>query len=92
LVINPDGLVNQIEGGIVQSISWTLLAEVKWDRQQVFTRSWEVHPILPFSEVPTIEMVVIGAHDQPSTGSLRRASSSPSSLSFHSSYAGHASP
>jgi CO/xanthine dehydrogenase Mo-binding subunit len=49
LVINPDGLVNQIEGGIVQSISWTLLEEVKWDRQQVLTRSWGrlSHPAVP---------------------------------------------
>ena len=31
-IINPDGLANQIEGGIVQSTSWTLKEEVKFDR------------------------------------------------------------
>ncbi|MGE5780060.1 MAG: molybdopterin cofactor-binding domain-containing protein, partial [Hyphomicrobiales bacterium] len=31
LIINPDGLANQIEGGIVQSVSWTLKEEVRFD-------------------------------------------------------------
>lgn len=68
LVVNPDGLVNQIEGGIVQAISWTLLEEVKWDRQQVLSRSWEDYPILRFSDAPMIEVVLIDNHNQPSAG------------------------
>jgi CO/xanthine dehydrogenase Mo-binding subunit len=68
LVVNADGLVNQIEGGIVQAISWTLLEEVKWDRQQVLSRSWDDYPILPFSEVPAIEVTLIRGHAHPSAG------------------------
>lgn len=68
LVVNADGLVNQIEGGIVQAISWTLLEEVKWDRQQVLSRSWDDYPILPFSEAPAIEVTLIGGHEHPSVG------------------------
>src|SRR5262249_5523728 len=31
-IINPDGLANQIEGGVIQSTSWTLHEQVKFDR------------------------------------------------------------
>ena len=46
LAINPDGLINQIEGGIIQSISWTLKEEVRLADKSVGTRSWEEYPIL----------------------------------------------
>ena len=68
LVVNPDGLLNQIEGGIVQAVSWTLIEEVKWDENQVLTRDWESYPILSFSEVPAIEVVLLDADDRPSSG------------------------
>ncbi len=41
LIINPDGLINQIEGGIIQSTSWTLREAISYDSTQVLTRSWE---------------------------------------------------
>ena len=68
LVVNPDGLLNQIEGGIVQAVSWTLIEEVKWDENQVLTRDWESYPILSFSEVPAIEVALLDADDRPSSG------------------------
>lgn len=68
LAINPDGLINQIEGGIVQAISWTLLEQVKWDRQQVQSRSWDDYPILKFSDVPVIDVSLIEDPTRPSTG------------------------
>ncbi len=58
-VINPDALANQIEGGIVQAISWTLKERVLWDTTRVTTRSWESYPILRFDEVPEIEVKII---------------------------------
>lgn len=51
-VINPDGLINQMEGGILQAASWTLKEAVHWDRTRVTTRGWEDYPILRFDEVP----------------------------------------
>lgn len=51
-VINPDGLINQIEGGVLQAASWTLKEAVHWDRMRVTTRSWEDYPILRFDEAP----------------------------------------
>lgn len=67
-VVNPDGLVNQIEGGIVQAASWTLKEELRWDRDGVRARSWEDYPILGFGEVPEITVVVIDRPESPSLG------------------------
>jgi CO/xanthine dehydrogenase Mo-binding subunit len=66
-VINPDGLKNQVEGGIVQAASWTLKEAVRWDRSRVLTRSWEDYPILKFDETPAIDVVVL---DQPGAPGL----------------------
>lgn len=57
--INPDGLVNQIEGGIVQSISWTLKEQVCFDRDGIASRDWDSYPILRFPEVPRIDVQLI---------------------------------
>ncbi len=69
LVVNPDGLVNQIEGGIVQSLSWSLKEQVTWDSSGITSRTWADYPILQFSEVPEIEVHVIDRPDCPSLGS-----------------------
>jgi len=68
LVINPDGVVNQIEGGIVQSISWTLKEQVVFDGRRVTTRTWEEYPILRFDEVPELEVELIERPDYPPLG------------------------
>lgn len=68
LVINPDGLKNQIEGGIVQAISWTLKEEVRWDRERVLARSWEDYPILGIAETPQIEVELLGPPGAPPLG------------------------
>src|SRR5256712_12918657 len=39
-IVNPDGVINQIEGGIIQSTSWTMLESVRFDRTRGMTRSW----------------------------------------------------
>lgn len=67
-VVNPDGLINQIEGGIVQAASWTLKEAVRWDEEAVRCRSWEDYPILRFDEVPRIEVVVLDRPEQPGLG------------------------
>ncbi len=61
-IVNPDGVVNQIEGGIIQSASWTLKESVRFDRTRVTTRSWAEYPIVRFDEVPEVEVVLL---DQP---------------------------
>ena len=67
-VINPDGLVNQIEGGIVQAISWTLHEQVVWDRERVLARSWESYPILRFDETPEIEVSILNRPEELALG------------------------
>ncbi len=68
LIINPDGVTNQIEGGIIQSTSWTLKEHVAFDRQRIKTQSWADYPILTFPEVPVVEVHLLNRPDQPSLG------------------------
>ncbi|MEO8858341.1 MAG: molybdopterin cofactor-binding domain-containing protein, partial [Burkholderiaceae bacterium] len=59
-VINPDGLKNQIEGNVIQSISRTLHEEVMFDRAHVTSRDWLGYPILRFDEIPdSIEIALV---------------------------------
>lgn len=57
--INPDGLKNQTEGGMIQSASWTLREEVQFDRAHVTSRDWHTYPIFRFEEIPEVEVEVI---------------------------------
>ncbi len=54
LVINPDGAINQLEGGIIQGISWALKEGVRLDADGVSSLDWERYPVIKFSEVPEI--------------------------------------
>jgi len=51
-VINPDGLANQIDGGLIQSTSWTLHEAVRFDSNGITSRDWSGYPILTMPEVP----------------------------------------
>ena len=63
LVINPDGVINQLEGGIIQSASWVLKEQVRFDNG-VASFDWETYPVLKFSEVPEIEIELINTKDE----------------------------
>ena len=68
-VINPNGLVNQIEGGVLQAASWTLKESVQWDARGPKLSTWEDYPILAFDEVPTaVEVKVVAHPDLPPLG------------------------
>jgi CO/xanthine dehydrogenase Mo-binding subunit len=54
LVINPDGALNQLEGGIIQAASWALKEGVRLDPAGISSRDWESYPVLRFSEVPEV--------------------------------------
>jgi CO/xanthine dehydrogenase Mo-binding subunit len=59
-VVNPDGIRNQIEGGILQSMSWTLFEQVTFDRTRVTSVDWSAYPIMRFGSVPgSLEVHVI---------------------------------
>jgi nicotinate dehydrogenase subunit B len=67
-IINPDGLTNQIEGGIVQGTSWTLKEQVKFDKERILSRDWLDYPILTFLEAPAVEIVLLDRPEAPSLG------------------------
>jgi nicotinate dehydrogenase subunit B len=68
LVVNPDGLKNQIEGGIIQAASRTLKEEVKFDVNGITSLDWVRYPIYTFPEVPDVEVLLINRPDLPPTG------------------------
>lgn len=57
--INPDGVINQIEGGAIQATSWVLKERVRFDRTRITSTSWTDYPILTFSEVPAVDVDII---------------------------------
>ena len=67
-IVDPDGLKSQLEGGLIQSASWTLKEQVDFDAKGILSRDWESYPIITFSDVPQIETVLIDRPDQPFLG------------------------
>jgi len=67
-VINPDGVVNQVEGGAVQSASWATRERVTFDRARITSLSWDSYPVLRFTEVPGVAVRIVPAPGRPETG------------------------
>jgi nicotinate dehydrogenase subunit B len=67
-IINPDGLTNQIEGGIIQSTSWTLHEQVRFNRDGITSRDWQGYPILTMQEAPHVEVELINRPTEKSLG------------------------
>ena len=63
LVVNPDGAINQLEGGIIQSASWVLKEQVRFDNG-IASFDWETYPVLKFSEVPEIDIELLNTNDE----------------------------
>ena len=68
LVINPDGVTNQVEGGVIQALSWAMKEEVTFDSRIVTSNDWASYPILTFPEVPEIETIILDHKDEPAKG------------------------
>jgi CO/xanthine dehydrogenase Mo-binding subunit len=68
LIVNPDGVRNQVEGNVIQALSRALKEEVRFDAGGQTTMDWEDYPILTFSEAPELEIVLINRPDEPSLG------------------------
>ena len=66
--INPDGVINQIEGGAIQATSWVLKERVRFDRQRITSTTWGSYPILRFSEVPDVQVELIQRPDSEPLG------------------------
>ncbi|MDB5541108.1 MAG: xanthine dehydrogenase family protein molybdopterin-binding subunit [Devosia sp.] len=68
-IVNPNGIRNQTEGGILQSMSWTLYEAVTFDRTRITSIDWQTYPILRFGGVPdSIEVDIVPQPGQPFLG------------------------
>ncbi len=61
-IINPDGIRNQLQGNVVQTVSRSLIEELTFDRSTVTSLDWASYPIITFPDVPE---VVMGLIDRP---------------------------
>ena len=67
--VNPDGIKNQIGGGIVQSASWTLHEAVEFDTTRILSQNWSHYPILRFRELfETVDVHVVNRPGSPFLG------------------------
>lgn len=74
LIINPDGLSNQVEGNLIQSLSRALFEQVTFDESRITSADWDTYPILKFSDVPEVEVVLIDHPEEPAVGAGEPAS------------------
>lgn len=68
LIVNPDGLRNQIEGNVIQGASRALLEAVRFNADGVTSVDWATYPILTYTTVPRIDITLINHPDQPIWG------------------------
>lgn len=66
--INPDGLKNQTEGGMIQSASWTILEQVEFDSEGIQSKDWSSYPILRAKSIPEIEVHIINRPEEKPLG------------------------
>lgn len=74
LIVNPDGVSNQIEGNLIQSLSRALFEEITFDERRITSADWDTYPILRFSDLPEIEVVLLDQPDEPLLGAGEPAS------------------
>ncbi|SEA73588.1 Molybdopterin-binding domain of aldehyde dehydrogenase [Rubrimonas cliftonensis] len=72
-IVNPDGAINQTEGGVIQAISWTLKESVRFEGAAVATQGWGDYPILTFSETPEVAVRLIDHPEAPPLGCAEAA-------------------
>src|SRR5580692_98289 len=69
-VVNADGIANQVEGSILQSMSLTLYEAVTFDDVRITSIDWQTYPILRFDAVPEkVDVHIINRPGQPFLGS-----------------------
>jgi len=66
--INPDGIKNQTEGGMIQSASWTSLEQVSYGESGILSDNWATYPIIRFSDIPQIDVHVIDRPEEAPLG------------------------
>jgi nicotinate dehydrogenase subunit B len=85
-IVSPDGVINQIEGGLIQGLSWSLKEEVAFDDTRVLSEDWASYPILTFSEVPPVDVVLVDRPGAPFLGA-GEASQGPAGAALANAFA-----
>ncbi|MEI7786473.1 MAG: molybdopterin cofactor-binding domain-containing protein [Betaproteobacteria bacterium] len=67
-MVNPDGVANQVEGGVLQTVSRTLMETVTWDRSKVTSVDWASYPIARFPDMPKVEIALLDRPGTPAWG------------------------
>ena len=77
LMINPDGVKNQVEGNVIQGVSRALLEEVTFNANGVTSLDWATYPILRFPDVPDLDVVLINRPEMQPLGAGEGATIPP---------------
>jgi CO/xanthine dehydrogenase Mo-binding subunit len=78
LMINPDGVKNQVEGNVIQGVSRALFEEVTFDSNGAVTSlDWATYPILRFPDLPELEVVLINRPEEAPLGAGEGATIPP---------------
>ena len=67
-IINLDGIINQIEGGMLQAASWTLKEEVTFEDNKITSADWRKYPVFRFSDIPEVEVAMIDRPNEAAEG------------------------
>jgi isoquinoline 1-oxidoreductase len=67
-IVNPDHLLNQVEGSVVQGLGGALFEAVRFERAQVVSDRFSRYRVPRFSDVPALEVVLLDRKDLPSAG------------------------
>ncbi len=68
-ISNPDGLRNQMEGGVLQGMSRALAEEITWDDHHVTSVDWATYNNLPLGiEIPVVECILLDRPSVEATG------------------------
>ena len=67
-IINPDGVRNQLEGNVVQTVSRALIEELTFDRSNVTSLDWASYPIITFPDLPVVVTDMIDRPHEPPWG------------------------
>jgi len=68
LVVNPDGLRNQIEGAVVMGLGFTLREAIRYEQGRILATRFASYPIPTFRDTPQMETILISDPDDPPGG------------------------
>lgn len=68
MMVNPEGVRHQVHGNIIQALSRSLFEQVSFGSQGVTSREWGTYPIINFTEIPDIDVLLIPRQDEPPMG------------------------